>query len=1035
MKTLIRTLVLGVTLCGAFTATAAKYAICVGIDKYTLAGCSTLQGSETDAKNMASLLTGKGGWPSGNVTKLINNYATRSTIVNTINTLAGKAVSGDVVVYYQSSHGGGDDNAYLCCYDATLSGADMGAALRKFASGVKVVCVIDTCCSGGLANKGVQDGNFVKAFIEEASAVVDQSNGSEKGAAKITNAQIGWCAACMARQTSLYCSESAGGYFTSVFVASARTGACDVTDVKKPSGNGDGNCSAYEAFCYAYNQLYWYPWVDNYGNTGDDDQHIPVIANESVCKEVTLATVTHVDTKTAANETPFSFTENYGYEWQDSYNEFTSGGWHGQKDLAYNGGSALRSAPVLPGVSSCISMKITGPGKLTFRWRTSCLANGSYLSFYVDGDEENAQTITGLSTGWAEYSKTFSDNAQHTVTWDYFRNEDEVAGEDCGYVDAITWTGSSSGGMNAALDNVNLTFGQVASASGVPQWKTTTEIGYGGSALLCSGLANGQYSCVETTVTGPCVVDWQWACIGQNGVIGAFVSGQESAIDTIQNTGTLTISGVILPEGEHTITWMYAQIGAVGSGDGVAVLDWVGVYYPVSFDLNGGSGSIQIESAPYTDQDDTPYYEVGTNITLPSGSGLSSSTGQEFQGWTYEGVGYEPEASFTIPMRPVEFVASWGSISGRDTFMLGYSSSGMFQGKGTYNGYVLEGDDSNWACGAVIGTVQVKTSKMKGGSSPVTVSLTLAGLKQAIKLKGNTSWSSQYVDLGTATLAGSGCVVKLNLTHKNTWGYIYLSDGNSYFFDSARTDDAGLLSRLNGAKGNYKVACFSYPYSGMTKLGESFIGVSAQVGSKGKTKLTGVLPDLSKLSGTTYAVADDTGVYLPFFTKINAKKGSFGGYLLSLADVQPVLNVDGQWDGTGSKTPVKALLGFEASERAGNAPRETWYMFETFGTIPNPYDNTSVLLDEFPGWTTLEYLTFSKKTWTQRLADYKKMKLSFTPKTGLVKGSFKFLLASGAKPKATVNGIYISKHSNFIDGLVPCSVSVKGKMALYAILQ
>ena len=43
------------------------------------------------------------------------------------------------------------------------------------------------------------------------------------------------------------------------------------------------------------------------------------------------------------------------------------------------------------------------------------------------------------------------------------------------------------------------------------------------------------------------------------------------------------------------------------------------------------------------------------------------------------------------------------------------------------------------------------------------------------------------------------------------------------------------------------------------------------------------------------------------------------------------------------------------------------WLFEAFGTIPDPYNDTQVFLSEFPGWTEYEYLTFDvkKKKWLQ----------------------------------------------------------------------
>lgn len=1023
---------------------ATKYAICVGINQYTNPGCNPLQGCVKDADNMYSLLVDKGGWSSGNVRKMLNSSATKSAVANAIADFAGKAQSGDTFVYTQSSHGG--ENA-LCMYNANYSAADFGAALRQFKTGVKVVCVIDTCHSGSLANKGEAKLFDAASFVAAAGESIDALNAKERGLPRnITKSDVGWCCAAGSNQTSLDASTSQGAQFTYPFYKSAYTGAADATqsdgdfveangDVYLSWGNGDGKCSAYEAFKYAWSQLKYFPSIGNYENGSDPDEHIPQIFNEDVCKGVYLSEnsgLERVSKALTAYGIDYSTVENCGYEWENG--KYMAGGFVAKKGVGVSGGIALQAAPTRYCGAAQMNIPVTGPGTVTFKWKVSSLPTYGVLEFYVDGNEDAARKITGTSGGWSEITYTISEPGGHILTWEYYRGDTEIAGEDTGWIDQISWTGGGSGsGINAMLDNYYLEFTQ--SGSLPTGWEP-----YENSCMTVDGGAAG-VALISTTVTGPCIVDFDWVCYSKNGQSAVLLlMDGDLADESLGGSISSAPSGfwnefVYVPEGQHELSWAFVSTAAGSStSSDWAMIDRIGVHYQLTISPGEGSGTVTMpDNWTYGSVANNEYfYEAGSEIILPSAGSLSNEYGT-FQGWSCNGVTYDAESGFQMPAAPTTITAQWGADQSSDSFMLAYGNSGFFQGKGTYSGYVLEGDSANWACGAVIGFATIKTAKMKNGSSAVTMSLDLAGEKKTIKLKGATGWGSQYVDVATATLAGNGCVVKLNLTHKNVWAYVYTPKG-SFFLDAARqfSGDA-YAARVNAAKKNYKMACFSYPFSGNKSLGESYAGLSLQVGSKGKTKITGVLPDQAKVSGKVNLVVDDLGVYLPVFAKINSKKGSFGGFLLSCANAQPVLDAYGNWDGTGGKYPLKALLVFEAGEVAGRNPKNTWYLLETFGTIPGSFNGSQVLLSEFPGWTAYEYLTFDGKKWTQMQPDEKKMSLSYAAKTGLVKGKFNFLTTNGKKNKAVVNGVYFSNLLQ--DGLMPCSISVKGKLTLYGFLQ
>ena len=107
-------------------------------------------------------------------------------------------------------------------------------------------------------------------------------------------------------------------------------------------------------------------------------------------------------------------------------------------------GSSARSGAIGNDQSTALHAGVEGSGTLSFRWRASCEESPDadypldYLSFEADGAVR--ATLDG-QTGWREVSVTLGAGA-HSLVWRFqkdFMDGDEV-GEDCGWVDRVTWT-------------------------------------------------------------------------------------------------------------------------------------------------------------------------------------------------------------------------------------------------------------------------------------------------------------------------------------------------------------------------------------------------------------------------------------------------------------------------------------------------------------------------------------------------------------------------------------------------------------------
>ena len=102
------------------TAKATNYALCTGLNEYKSSYVDSdnwLEGCVPDAKNVYTNITLRGEWDAANATQFLNSQGTFAAVSNKLMEIASAAVSGDVVLYYHSSHGyqdSGKNRASAC---------------------------------------------------------------------------------------------------------------------------------------------------------------------------------------------------------------------------------------------------------------------------------------------------------------------------------------------------------------------------------------------------------------------------------------------------------------------------------------------------------------------------------------------------------------------------------------------------------------------------------------------------------------------------------------------------------------------------------------------------------------------------------------------------------------------------------------------------------------------------------------------------------------------------------------------------------
>ena len=224
------------------TAGGTYYALCVGVDLYSdNPGCSTLSCCKPDVNNVLSACTNstKGLWHPDNCYKICDYDATLSAVRKKFQNLAGKAQSGDTVLYYQSSHGGGSKSAYLCMTDGDYKDTYFADDLALFKTGVRVIVMLDACHSGGMF-KGDGDPtpwNFA-ANVEARMAEIKEEM-QAKGIKASGGPSIGWVTACDYNQLSY--GGSSGSTFTKAMVNNWKS-------AKSIDTNGDGYNDFLEIF-------------------------------------------------------------------------------------------------------------------------------------------------------------------------------------------------------------------------------------------------------------------------------------------------------------------------------------------------------------------------------------------------------------------------------------------------------------------------------------------------------------------------------------------------------------------------------------------------------------------------------------------------------------------------------------------------------------------------------------------------------------------------------------------------------------------
>lgn len=206
----------------------------VGINDYLPSrGLNSLKSCLNDAETLANLLL-EGGYFKGEDGVLLEDAnALTSVIRNQVRAAANSLSSGDLFVYYQSSHGGNSPYS-LTTYDSRYTASELASDLSYFQAGVKVVVILDACYSGAM----IPSGALAQAVISELAEIK----------AKQFSVSVAQAEADMKNDMTFLTAsrgdeESYGGKTLSVFTSGLFFGCDAYSDL-----NGDGMVSFAELY-------------------------------------------------------------------------------------------------------------------------------------------------------------------------------------------------------------------------------------------------------------------------------------------------------------------------------------------------------------------------------------------------------------------------------------------------------------------------------------------------------------------------------------------------------------------------------------------------------------------------------------------------------------------------------------------------------------------------------------------------------------------------------------------------------------------
>lgn len=236
----------------------------------------------------------------------------------------------------------------------------------------------------------------------------------------------------------------------------------------------------------------------------------------------------------------------------------------------HDGVDAASSGSLDDGDEAWLQTTVSGPGRVGFWWRTSSEEFADELTLFLNGEYFDSNSGETDWT-WVELDVPPGD---HVLRWLYAKNASGTVGADTAWVDGFAFLQAPVVPLAAALDGAGLSWVTGGGASwtgyGPPSFNHDNV-----DAAASGHLGDGQECWVETTVTGPGTLSFQW-------MISSAAAADSMSL-LIDGRPRAVISGEVpwqpvtatLGEGQHTLRWRYAKDGEGAAGMDTAWLDEV----------------------------------------------------------------------------------------------------------------------------------------------------------------------------------------------------------------------------------------------------------------------------------------------------------------------------------------------------------------------------------------------------------------------------------------------------------------------------
>jgi subtilisin-like proprotein convertase family protein len=253
---------------------------------------------------------------------------------------------------------------------------------------------------------------------------------------------------------------------------------------------------------------------------------------------------------------------------------FTTGGnlpWVISTSSNHDGIDSVESGWITHSQQSWLETTVTGPAYINFWFQLDSQFGGDYFRFTIDGEELWYSEGQHL---WRQLG-FYVPPGQHTVRWNYTKNESVSTGYDGMWLDQIEVQGVQQL-LGSTLDNPNLTWQMPSAQSWALQNRRTID----GSDALISPifLDHGRSSVVETPVTGPGTVSFWWTVSSEpnadyfrfeiDQTVQTQISGNSSGNNIPWAQQTFNV-----PAGQHMLRWRYIKNETATAGLDACWLD------------------------------------------------------------------------------------------------------------------------------------------------------------------------------------------------------------------------------------------------------------------------------------------------------------------------------------------------------------------------------------------------------------------------------------------------------------------------------